>query len=246
MGSILSRFCVLSLLISSCSCSPVQAVPTPDEPAEQKIAEQIAQPAVIPDIIPASNDKYFVPVIAISGTIDEDGAKLFNALLEKIQAAKATSVIIEINSVGGDVDSAILMVKAMEASTMRLVCVVDAEAASMAYYVLQGCNVRLMTKRSVLMIHQPKIALETLPASSQDKFHNFGNFLDATNKGMVEHEAKKMKIKPSELLKRIPGEVEWWLNWQEALKVGAVDGIVESTHQVAASMRSTNKVPYKK
>lgn len=63
-------------------------------------------------------------------------------------------VILEINTDGGDVDAGFKLAKAIERAKKPVTCVVDGHAFSMGSYIFEACGRRVMTKRSILMIHE--------------------------------------------------------------------------------------------
>jgi ATP-dependent protease ClpP protease subunit len=107
-----------------------------------------------------------------------------------------------------------------------VVCVVDGKAMSMAFYILQTCDVRLMTKRSYLMVHQP--IAQGIEDSQPVPLENRLRRLQAIDNAMMQQYVKRMKISAKELRARIDGGREYYLNSDDAVKAGAVDGVVES------------------
>ena len=127
---------------------------------------------------------------------------------------------IEINSEGGEYDAGFLLTRAIEDSPVPVICVVDGEAASMAFYILQSCNVRIMTRRSMLMAHygflRATITMENVDILKMR--------LGAMNSGMVAHYAKRMKLSETEIHTKLR-QGDWWLTADEALRIGAVDSL---------------------
>lgn len=244
--SIVSFSRISCLLLLFCSCAPVHSPIFPlDEPKDPK-SDVTTQVPVIPSAISEVEDNYIIPEIAIDSGINDDLANTFVNIMGQLDATgKVHTVVVEINTDGGSVEAGMKMVKAMERSRMRSVCVVSWRAYSMGASILQGCTIRLTTKEGVIMVHNPSIQVADFTGNSI-KYHNIGNNLEATLKSMLEHLTKKTKMKPEDLMKHIDGGREWWLNWKESIEVGLVDGWCESTEQVLASLRDTNKVPYSK
>lgn len=94
------------------------------------------------------------------GPVTEEGiAPLMKGLREAI-ANHEDIVYIEIDSPGGSVSAGLqlqaLMRKAEKAG-VETVCLVDGHAASMAGFLLQECDVRMMTRRSDILYHEVSI-----------------------------------------------------------------------------------------
>ena len=155
--------------------------------------------------------------ISVAQTIRaiEEAPKKFNVL------------VIEWNSPGGEVYSGFLLAKAIEEARIPIVCVVDGQADSMAFYILQSCPVRLMTKRSVLMMHEARFAPGVPMGPSQIME------LQALNFSMAEHYAAHMCLNVDQIQSRI-NHMDWWMTWRDAAKVGAIDGTVRSVQDVVA------------
>lgn len=144
--------------------------------------------------------------------------------IENAPHGKDDRVIIEINSPGGEVDPGFKLVKAIEHYPSRVICVVDGEADSMASYLFVSCDVRAMTKRSVLMIHQPGMGGQ----GQANDMLNAADWLKASGTALMEHYALRMHgISVADLAARTVGGRELWLDWHDAKKYGAVDIVVD-------------------
>jgi ATP-dependent protease ClpP protease subunit len=130
-------------------------------------------------------------------------------------------VLIQINSPGGYVDDGIKLAKYLENFPVPTVCIVDGTAASMAFYILQSCTQRYMTKRSTLMVHNPE------PAEPLAKLEpKYVQLLQSIKESMLEHEAHRLTISPQDLQRKL-NEGDYHINWQEALRIGAIDNVIE-------------------
>lgn len=158
--------------------------------------------------------------------------------IEAIHAAErnhASVLIIDINSPGGSVWSGFEVAKAIENAKVKIVCVADGEAASMAFYLLQSCPVRYMTKRSMLMTHNPSIAIDNDRVTPTELAKLMSTLATLAN-AMAEHCASRLHMSVDAYKNKIDGR-DWNMNWQEALAVGAVDHVVDSVRQVALLYR---------
>ena len=158
---------------------------------------------------------------------DEINDETVQPILDGIENAphgKDDRVVIEINSPGGEVEPGFKLVKAIEHYHAKVVCIVDGTAASMASYLFVGCDVRAMTKRSVLMIHQPGMGDQ----GQLNELLNAADWMKAYGVAMAEGYALHMKgITAADIIARTFGGREMWLDWREAKKLGAVDVILD-------------------
>lgn len=217
--------------------------PQPVEPTLPELEAPMPQEEVsVPNFIPdRDGNKPLVPIAHYNGVIDNNGEKFVDQLMTQAEAKKVDFVVIDINSVGGSMAAGFNIAKRIENSSVRVVCIADGEVDSMAFYILQSCDQRYMTKRSVLMIHNPLYS-RNLEMASNDEIHNITDEADAQARAVMEHETAKMKIKPAELAKHIPGARQWWLDWKDAKKYGAVDGIVSSVPLALKDLREGKKI----
>lgn len=162
--------------------------------------------------------------IPLAGTINADNAKtvIVGLMLADMNPQKPQAVVIDIDSGGGEFDAGFAIVKAIEASTIPIICVVDGEASSMAFYILQSCDTRVMTSRSTLMWHSVSLAGMPVNATNIDGLRQR---LDVMNAASLAHVSKKLKIAPAEVASKIERH-DWWMASQEALAVGAVDSVI--------------------
>ena len=173
--------------------------------------------------------------LRLEGEINEESITPLVDGLSNAPHGKGDVVVIEINSPGGEVDSGFRLVKAIERYPSKVICVVDGEADSMASYVLVSCDVRAMTKRSMVMIHQPAIGGDG--PGRINEFDNIIGWLMAEETAMFEHYAGHMHITVGELRSRCDGGREFWMDWHGAKKYGAVDMVVD---RVADAMRTAS------
>lgn len=155
-------------------------------------------------------------------------AETGKALADAVRAADAQNypyITITIDSPGGDVDAGIAAAAAVENARTLVVCVVRGTAASMAFYFLQSCDVRIMTPESRLMVHEPILVAEVSGPPGVWRAHL--EDIEATAAIMLTHESSKLLISKQDLAARIKDGKDWWMAAPEALMVGAVDVVAE-------------------
>lgn len=162
--------------------------------------------------------------LRISDEINDESVTPIIDGLENAPHAKGDAVVIEIDSPGGEVEAGFKLVKAIEHYPAKVICVVDGEADSMASYIFVACDVRAMTRRSILMIHQPGMG----GGGQVHDLLNAADWLKASGAGMMEHYGLHMHgITVAELASRTAGGRELWFDWKAAQKYGAVDIVVD-------------------
>ncbi len=191
-------------------------------------------------ILPSPTNHY-VPKIAFEAEVDSDTVDQAITLIKALGEQKAEAIIIEWNSPGGSVEDGFRLAKAIENSPVPVICVVDGTAASMAAYLQQSCHVRIMTKRSTLMIHEP--AMGGRFSGQQTEWRSIADWLAAMTKAMVEHMCRRTKISPADMEDKIRGGSMWWLAWGEAKSLGLVDVVVDSVSDVTSSYRNDLQAP---
>ncbi len=156
--------------------------------------------------------------------IDDSTAGPFIDKIEEIKKGGTTKELwIRIHSFGGVIDSGEKMIDAIENAGIPTVCVADHKAMSMAFYILQACDRRLMTKRTVLMIHEPAGGAR----GNATQMGMIADYLTKTHRAILEMAARKMDLSVDQIIAKA-GPTAWFLTWQEAVDHKAVDGTVDS------------------
>lgn len=169
--------------------------------------------------------------IIFSGTVDEESVGEFIQTLNRHLATNPKSIVVEINTPGGSVGAGMEMGKAIERSPVPVVCVVDGMAASMGLYILQSCDVRTMTKRSLLMGHEPAGSSRGQPQEVQQT----ADLLTKLSRAMAYHIVSKSKLTVDEYISKISGGKELWLTCEDAVAFAFVDFSVGSVAEILAA-----------
>lgn len=158
--------------------------------------------------------------------VDAASVAALGAYIARANAAGADAIVIRIDSPGGIVPEGMRLAKAIEDSRAPVYCIVDGMAASMAFYILQSCNHRIMTRRSSLMVHEPSTVRDQ--RGNWQDFMAIVVYLRTLGNGMASHECRRLVISQEDCESHFQLGQEWWLGWMDALKVGAVDTVIES------------------
>lgn len=158
-------------------------------------------------------------VIVFDDEVVEAPVASFIAKLKK-QDEGDSPIFVILRSDGGIVSNGLKMSRAIQEARNPVVCIVDERAFSMAFYILQSCDKRIMTYGSLLMMHKP-YPVNVTPNENQKVF------LEFIFRAMCEQMSLKMKVNGTELLK-ILSKGDVFFTWREAKHLGAVDLVVES------------------
>lgn len=166
-----------------------------------------------------------VPKVVMIEIADVDRAAVdaVKTKLKELESDNSVDAVwLRINSHGGEVDAGLELIQAFDHYKKPLTCVVDVKAWSMGMSILEGCPRRLMTRRSTLMMHE--VLVQSAGGNEHDLV-NTASAVRAMTESLVQLAAGRMKIGPNEIRAHIDGR-QWWLDVDEALDVGAIDGIV--------------------
>jgi len=158
-------------------------------------------------------------VIVFDQDVNEESVKGFHKTLKDVLNDKPKNVLVRIQSPGGSVFAGFDMARDIEESNVPVICVVDQYAASMAFYILQACDVRVMTDRSIIMGHQ-------VATSSQGQLNRHLSTISeliALDSAMAHFITAKSKMTYDEYQKAIAGGMELWMDVGAAKKNGFID-----------------------
>lgn len=187
--------------------------------------ETVAGPASPPDA---------AVYLELHGSVDAASVAKLVGELKTAQATKRPVVLLEINSDGGTVYPGFDVVRQIEKmKDTKVVCIADIQAQSMAFVILQSCGQRIMTKRTMLMTHEPYLG-GTPSLATQIKLHNMLSDIKATARGFNEYVSHQMKMPYDKYFAHVHDGRDWHFSHIEALKYNAVDEVVDSVNEVLA------------
>lgn len=213
------------LTATMCCASPkalLRPAPEPTPPASVSVV-----PASFPEV-PKPKPIKPKALVSMSGDIDEKGVETVIETFNKLEPLVDT-IVFEIHTSGGDVGAGFKLAKRIEQFHGAVICVIDGDGVSEGFYILQSCDMRLMTRRSRLMVHEPYYP--------KAEVLNSMRLIDLLKAQQVlvfswtEHVAKKMKLTAPQLRAKLKAG-DWWMTCDDALAAGAVDGLVDSTRAV--------------
>jgi ATP-dependent protease ClpP protease subunit len=133
-------------------------------------------------------------------------------------------VMFTIDSPGGSVRVGLAFIELMKQAQARgtvIHCTVDGMAASMAAVIFERCDVRLMKRDAALMFHTVSISGVE---GNQWEIERLAQYMAGLNKRLAILASVKMRISLAEYEARVR-DFDWWLGWEEAIAVGAADGL---------------------
>ncbi|CAM2177655.1 ATP-dependent Clp protease, protease subunit [Burkholderia cepacia] len=147
-------------------------------------------------------------------------ADLFTAKLDEV-AATATSIVVAINSMGGDVFDAFAIYNAVRRYAGKVKGRVDGVAASAASLILMACDTIEMPSNARLMIHNP----HTVAAGEAGDLRKLADLLESMSDSMLAAYVERSGRTEEEV--RAIMDAETWLTAAQAKEQGFCDAIVD-------------------
>ncbi|VWB29612.1 peptidase S14 [Burkholderia lata] len=147
-------------------------------------------------------------------------ADLFASKLDEV-AATAISIVVAINSMGGDVFDAFTIYNALRRHSGKVTGRVDGVAASAASLILMACDTIEMPSNAMLMIHNP----HTVAAGEAGDLRKLADLLDSTSGNMLAAYVERSGRTEEEV--RAIMDAETWLTAAQAKEQGFCDAIVD-------------------
>jgi ATP-dependent protease ClpP protease subunit len=226
------KFAALTVTLFTISCTPPTHSLRPKSPDEPILLPIFDEPAPAPEKVSVVCEpkKPCVPTYRFNDEVGEVSVKQAIAWIDAANAAGAQTIVFELNTPGGSVPDGFELAKAIENSKAPVVIVVDGEAASMGGYLLESASIRYMTFRSSLMFHSP--SLGAMFQGTPEQWQAVADMLKAMANAIANHCAYRMNISLEQYHEKTDGSKMWWLGWEEALSVQAIDMAVPSVAYV--------------
>ncbi|RQR48928.1 Clp protease ClpP [Burkholderia sp. Bp9126] len=147
-------------------------------------------------------------------------ADLFASKLDEV-AATATSIVVAINSMGGDVFDAFTIYNALRRHAGKVTGRVDGVAASAASLILMACDKIEMPSNAMLMIHNP----HTVAAGEAEDLRKLADLLESTSDNMLAAYVERSGRTEEEV--RAIMDAETWLTAAQAKEQGFCDAVAD-------------------
>lgn len=221
----MSKF--LPLLLALLCCAPPAAAQDPDPETKLEVPSE------------AYDGVAHIKFVGSVGA--NDGKRIVQAFVEA-QEEKPEIIVFEMNTTGGNVDEGFLISKAIEESTVPVICVVDGEALSMGFYILQSCPRRVMTNRSRLMVHDAGLVLPGGTRLTPALARNYLRQLDSLVEGMDQHWGKRLKMDLKKFKQTMAAKGDWWMTAKQAEEIGAIDTRIDSSRSFVEGLKRAHRI----
>ncbi len=161
----------------------------------------------------------------ISGEINDENLALPKLILS---LSSDQNLTFHIDSPGGYVSSGLDFIDEMRAAQRRgvtVTCVVESAAYSMAAVILESCDIRLMKKQASIMFHT--VSISGAEGGNQWTYERLVQAIAEYNKRLAIFVVGRLNIS-LECYEAHVKDKDWWLGYEEALDVGAIDGYIET------------------
>lgn len=163
------------------------------------------------------------PTIILEQHIEDSTAEAFQGSLDKLAPGRPKEIRVIINSDGGEIKAGFAIAQMIERYPAKVTCIVDVRAQSMASAILQSCDIRIMTKRAFIMMHQPNVSCESC---TEFRLREAADGIAVIAKQLAHQTCRKSKMKPEEWLAKTTNGRDWSVDPEEALKLGFIDSII--------------------
>lgn len=168
-----------------------------------------------------------VPVGRLKGPLNSaDSIQELTKFLVESYQEKALRAVILIDSPGGNWQISESLHQIVKHSPVPVVCVVVGNAASGAFWFLQGCQQRFAILQATLMTHQTQFILMREYTFVARDLEEIAQGIRLQNYQMASQIAPALQLTPAELL-HIWEKGDWQMNSVEALKAHAIDRIID-------------------
>lgn len=196
---------------------------------------------------PSLPEKVMTPHVAIHDKISREDVERYVDSITRALEDDQKRVVITLDTPGGSVYLAHQLVKLMDAARndhgIRTDCVVDGRAWSSGLYILQACDRRYMTKRSTIVAHAPLVENDMPVSIAELQDGSLLRRAEVVARAFAEQCAGRMTVPISSYMSKIEGIRQWWMDWREALAVGAVDRVVNKETDVWTTYADTEVRP---
>lgn len=187
----------------------------------------------IPDLLRLPDRKDSGPRVAELPFLTLDDIELGSGLLfikdlqRIVSKPGIKTIVVLVDSHGGFTDTEASMVRAMKATGLHTVCIVDRRAASAAFDFLQWCDERVVKRNSILMAHQVKMFFfnPNMPWSEKDLRDGADELKEATIK-YARHCSSRSKMSFVEFMDAIDGK-DFYMSGSRAVELGFADRVVD-------------------
>lgn len=163
--------------------------------------------------------------IYIMGEISPKVASDFRRQLRTLERTSTCDrIVVEINSIGGDIEAGFMIIDTIELCTKPVTTRVTGVAMSMATLILAAGQVRESLPNALIMAHQGSYRVSTNYAEFRNEFAEVERVERVTNEYL-----EKRTGKPSGFWEKLCDRKNLYLNAEEALNLGLITLILRRT-----------------
>ncbi len=164
-------------------------------------------------------------IVLLTGEIDDEMASSVISQLLYLDNSGSDQIDLYINSPGGSVSAGLAIYDVIHNLKSKVNTICMGKAASMAAVILSGgTGKRWLLPHSEVMIHQPSGGVDGQATDILIAASHIENIKSVLNELLC----KNCKKTPTEIAEAT--ERDHWMNAEEALKYGIVDGIIKGNH----------------
>lgn len=170
--------------------------------------------------------------ILLRGEVSDESV---SKVIQEINTAKSKEVTLFIDSPGGSVIAGYKLIKTIENSGKVVTCIA-ANAASMAFSILQSCHKRLVMEDSIVMQHVMSYSL----GGQEPNNYSMAQLMHKINVAMDKRQAKRIGISYEDFRDKVRDD--WWLFGNDAVDANVADDSVEVSCTEALSKKTKKDV----
>lgn len=160
--------------------------------------------------------------LLFNSDVDENTVEMALETLHDWELEGDDPITIVLNSPGGEVFSGLLLFDTLRASDSNIITVTRGLAASMGSILAQAGDVRLVSKHSWYMVHEPS----SIAWGKMGDIKREAKMLERLHEQLCDILAERSSLSRADI-KRRSQDKDWWLSAEEALEVGFFDGYDE-------------------
>lgn len=227
---------IFGLLVGACGVCIVHRTPASlqhqrADPVTADIRYRIDEQSAFVD--PDGGVPMHLGVLEFRAHVEEKSVDVALQVMESFRVNDdVDNILIVIDSRGGELEAGARLIHAIETMPKMVTCVAVNNAQSEGFAIFQSCDRRLMVSGTTLMLHEPLVELDfdAYPHQSvritrdwlRQKMDEHNEFVAR----WLPKTSAKLRMSYKDIAAKVMYQ-DWVMGGEEALKVGAIDGIVD-------------------
>ncbi len=216
----------VTLVGSVAWCRPVAANTSNDSTVSTSDGGTEDRPQPSPPA-PICTKRPCIITVALVGDVQDESLPRARLHFKQANEEKADEIVFVIASPGGDFAASAEIASMLRDTKVPTYCIATKVAASGAFWILEGCQHRIVTADTILLTHQVYFALGQFKDNSLNatQLREFASQLDASNKVMGDFIAKRMGITYEQWYSHVE-KTDWIIDTDDAVGLHVVDVVV--------------------